>query len=283
MSVEKKTLLTAIIISALLFSAVAGTEFTNLVKANPYLYYGYSSPPAYVQPPVIAIFYPENNTVFDSNDVFLSFNVTMSNSTNKITTVWLEADWRGGNKTVYRLDMSTTEYIIRRSWITEFSYNNTLRGIPEGKHSIKVIASANGWYAVGMSAYEFDIGGSSTVEFTVDTSPPKVSVLSVQNVTYDMNYINLIFTVSEPVSQIVYRLDGQENVTVAGNTTLTNLSYGEHSVTVYATDRVGHVGASESINFVVEETFPTTMVVAPEESVAVLGVGLLAYFRKRRR
>jgi hypothetical protein len=82
-------------------------------------------------------------------------------------------------------------------------------------------------------------------------------------------------------------LDGQENVTVAGNTTLANLPYGEHNVTVYATDNVGNI-ASETITFTIAEPepepFPTTLVATGAvATIAVVGVGLLVYFKKRKR
>jgi len=94
--------------------------------------------------------------------------------------------------------------------------------------------------------------------------------------------------VDELVSQIAYSLDGQENVTVAGNTTLTGLSPGEYNVTVYAQDTVGNVGASETIYFNIAEkpepeSFPTTLVIALVATVVFVGVGILLYFKKRKR
>jgi len=53
----------------------------------------------------------------------------------------------------------------------------------------------------------------------------------------------LNYTVNEPVSKIFFVLDGQWNVTIAGNTTLAGLSNGVHNVTVYAWDDVGNVGS----------------------------------------
>jgi hypothetical protein len=67
--------------------------------------------------------------------------------------------------------------------------------------------------------------------------------------------------------------------------TLTGLSNGSHNVTVYATDEAGNVGTSQTINFTIAkpESFPTTLVaVASVASVAVIGVILLIYFRKRK-
>jgi len=121
------------------------------------------------------------------------------------------------------------------------------------------------------------------VSFIIDTTPPTVSVESVENKTYYTSDLPLNFTVNESVSHIAYSLDGQANVTIAGNTTLSGLSVGTHNITIYATDRAGNVRDSETIYFSVDAPFPSTMVIAPLASVAVAGAGLLVYFKKRKR
>lgn len=79
-------------------------------------------------------------------------------------------------------------------------------------------------------------------------------------------------------------LDGQANVTLTGNTTLTGLSSGLHNVTVCATDALGNTGVSETITFTIaKEPFPTTYVIAAIMIVAVAAAGLLFYFKKRKR
>jgi hypothetical protein len=85
----------------------------------------------------------------------------------------------------------------------------------------------------------------------------------------------------EDVSQFEYCLDGQGNVPMFGNTTLSGLSVGNHNVTVYGFDQLGNLGSSETIYFSIEP-FPTTIVIAPIASVAILGTGLLVYFKKSR-
>jgi len=77
--------------------------------------------------------------------------------------------------------------------------------------------------------------------------------LSPENKTYSQNNLSLNFTTDEPTSWIGYCLDGQANLTVAGNTTLTDLAYQEHIVTVYAQDLAGNIGASETINFTISQ------------------------------
>ena len=117
-----------------------------------------------------------------------------------------------------------------------------------------------------------------------ETAPPKISVLSPVNQTYNESSVSFLFTVDKLVNWTGYSLDGQDNVTVTGNTTLTGLSNGLHNITVYAEDTFGNIGASETIAFTIASApFPTVPVAAASvASVAVAGVGLLIYFRKRR-
>jgi hypothetical protein len=119
--------------------------------------------------------------------------------------------------------------------------------------------------------------------FGYSTVPPKISIAFPQNGKYSSNVVSLNFTVNKPVIWIGYSLDGQVNVTVAGNTTIAELSSGLHNVTVYAKDEFDNVGASETVTFSVSEPFPTTLIAAASvATVAVVGVGLLVYFRKRK-
>jgi hypothetical protein len=93
----------------------------------------------------------------------------------------------------------------------------------------------------------------------------------------------LNFTTDQPISRIGYCLDGNANVTIAGNTILTGLADGEHNITVYATDLAGNTGASENLHFNVEvpKPFPTTLLAASALTVAIISAGLLVYFKKR--
>ena len=74
-----------------------------------------------------------------------------------------------------------------------------------------------------------------------------------------------------------------ENVTIDVNTTLSGLNCGEHSLTVYAWDTAGNIGTSETLYFTIAEPLPVVPVAAASAaSVAVLSVGLLVYFKKRK-
>jgi parallel beta-helix repeat protein len=103
-----------------------------------------------------------------------------------------------------------------------------------------------------------------TIVIHEDTTPPVIAVLSPENRTYSTNRVSLNFTVSEQTSWEGYSLDDSVNVTIAGNTTLTNLPDGPHAITVYCNDTVGNMGRSDTILFTVDTTLPTIVVLSPE-------------------
>ena len=146
------------------------------------------------------------------------------------------------------------------------------------------------------------VAGNSTVctiaTFSINTISPYLSVASPENKTYETTDIPLNFTLIEsdfPVSKIEYSLDGLDNVTITGNTTLTGLTYGEHNLTVFAEDEAGNSGASEILFFTIEEPALTPeppLSVDPNFSLytglALLIVSIvvfavfLIYFKKRK-
>ena len=105
---------------------------------------------------------------------------------------------------------------------------------------------------------------SHTIVVQEDWTPPTIVVLSPENKTYSVNHISLNYTVSEQTSWEGYNLDGSVNMTIAGNTTLTDIPEGSHTMTVYANDTVGNMGRSDTILFEVNTTPPTIIIVSPE-------------------
>jgi len=118
-----------------------------------------------------------------------------------------------------------------------------------------------------------------------DSTAPEITVLSPENKTYYTANVTLNFTVNEPVSLMRYTLDGETAVEISGNTTLTGLSYGAHNLTVSAFDAAGNMGASETVFFAIAEPEPFPvgpLAAASVASIAVVGVALLVYFKKRK-
>jgi hypothetical protein len=114
------------------------------------------------------------------------------------------------------------------------------------------------------------------------TVPPKISVISPENQNYNGSTVSLAFTLNRPAIWMGYSLDGQEMVTISGNTTLDGLANGLHNVTVSAKDTFGNAGTSETVSFNVNVPFPTTLVVALVTSLAIVSIGLAVYFKRRK-
>jgi hypothetical protein len=280
--VKKVTLLTLTFILALLFSAVAG-QLTVIVEADPYMWEGYVPAGPDTIPPKISIFSPNSNTTYNVNNVTLAFNVTEPTgptvSSPKITQIYYCADWLENNVTIYNGDG-------RRS---ELSIEKNLKGIPEGNHNITIVAGYEWDYITGTDWYVhywyvLFMHGSFSVNFVVDTTPPKVSVLSAENKTYNTPNVPLNFTLNETASQITYSLDGEENVTIMGNFTLTDLSNGNYNVTVYAIDEAGNTGTSETMYFSIDipEPFPTAYRMGIVAVIVLILLGAIVYILKHK-
>jgi nitrous oxidase accessory protein len=77
--------------------------------------------------------------------------------------------------------------------------------------------------------------------------------------------IPLRFTVNEPVSWMAYSLDNRANVTLSGNTTLTRLIEGSHSLVVYVKDADGNSYSSDWVYFKVAST-PSVSINSPKNA-----------------
>jgi hypothetical protein len=160
--------------------------------------------------------------------------------------------------------------------------NTTLTNLSQGSHNITIWIRAEKNYL----SYGVRVGYVlTTVSFNIDSTPPHVTILSPEPKVYNASDVPLDFTVNETASQITYSLDGQKNITAAGNMTLPQLSNGAHNVTVYAADEAGNMGASETATFIVAKPEPFSLVPVAVASVTVVAVviaGLLFYFKKRK-
>jgi hypothetical protein len=116
----------------------------------------------------------------------------------------------------------------------------------------------------------------------VDNTAPAIEILSPAPGTYNASSIQLSFTVDEPASLIAYSLDGKENISVTENITLTGLANGVHELTIYAKDKTGNTGASETICFSVDLPFPTALVAAASGVVITVVAACLLCYRKKR-
>jgi Rieske Fe-S protein len=110
--------------------------------------------------------------------------------------------------------------------------------------------------------------GMSVVSFSVDATPPNITVLSPEKgKIYATREIILEVEADEPVSNWSYRLNGGEIIAVESvngsvNVTLT-ADEGTNTVEIYAVDGVGNTGMSV-VSFSVDTTPPNIAVLSPE-------------------
>ena len=117
--------------------------------------------------------------------------------------------------------------------------------------------------------------------------PPQITIHSPENMTYYASELSLNFTVNEPVSWTSYKLDNETKTAISSNTTMTGLSLGSHSLTLYAADYADNL-QTLTINFTIaEEPQPESFPVAPIAAVSVVAIavvvaGLLVYHKKHK-
>jgi hypothetical protein len=299
----KKTTIALILILALLFSTVPCTQLFGLAAANPFELAGTVPPKPGTIPPSITVGTPENNSFYTTNQISLTFNVTLPQSNiasaTGISYVSYNADWKEKTVNIYNPEGMATGLMYHEgaSPLCTFKdgvdcFKFDFYGIPEGNHSITIQAVGECQYhednIIWIDNFFID-SAPSIVNFTIDTIAPAVSVISMENQTYDSSDVPLSFAVNETTSQITYSLDGQQNMTAVENTILTNLPNGVHNVTVYARDPAGNVGTSQTTTFTVAnepepEPFPITLVTTTSAAlIAAIGAaGLIIYFKKRK-
>ncbi len=270
---DKKTLAVAFMIALLAIAFhLGGAQHSFSVTAVEF-------PDDIVELPVITILSPENKT-YSTNNITLTFNVSIGKILDPriatevaVSQVWYKGDWQ-----------QTTTFLDRELFAGRKTvFSSYVIDVPEGIHSLTICARETTYDPDMPPFFAVEYYSYLSVAFTIDTTPPTLSILSPEAKAYDMPDMALNFTVNAVVAQVAFSLDGQDNVTISGNTTLTGLSTGAHNVTVYAWDEAGNVGTSETISFSVSEPFPAVLVAAASLMVIVIVVGLLVYFMKVRK
>jgi hypothetical protein len=140
-------------------------------------------PDATTKPSIITVFSPLNGSVYAISIIPLSVNVTLpKSSTASLTIIYsiiYQADWLQDQVFLYS-NAGLENSIQSQMPGAEHQYfqkSLNLTNIPQGNHSITITAVAGGIYpAENMSQYRFYINGSSTVNFTIDTSTPSPSL-----------------------------------------------------------------------------------------------------------
>jgi len=118
--------------------------------------------------------------------------------------------------------------------------NVSLGMLSEGSYVLKVNVTDH----VGLT-------GSDAITIHVDLTPPRITIQSPEEgKNYSSVSVRLNFTAEDLRSGVnetayKYNLDGTGNITIAGNTTVSGLTPYDHSINVYAWDKVDEFGYCE--------------------------------------
>jgi hypothetical protein len=154
----------------------------------------------------------------------------------------------------------------------------TAAGYTSTYHAALITTQDGGYAIAGMTS-------TNTFFYKITTEtcipPPTIRVTSPQSKTYETSEVELTFTVDSETSWLGYSLDGQQNVTIPGNTTITGLAVGTHNVIVYARGVTGLEGSSAAVQFTIAARFPTETVLAGVAIAIVACVSFLLYVKRK--
>jgi hypothetical protein len=112
---------------------------------------------------------------------------------------------------------------------------------------------------------------------------PTINLVSPESVTYSIGNVSLNFILNKQMTWIGYSLDGMENKTITGNLTLMDLPFDVHNITIYSIDAYGNQGASQTVSFTIEASFPTLLIATVSIfTVSIVLIGLLLFRRYRK-
>lgn len=249
---------------------------------------------------VVKILFPANATY---NSRFLKLNVTFPCGGLRYTLTY-NIDGKDGGAIPWEVENPEEVHVIYKA-----IGSVALPELSEGSHCVTVTIVCGLYGYLGANppgapfkqtspgSLNYTATWTDTVYFTIDSGagttepappvdsvPPIISNISLDNRTYTSTDVPLNFAVNENITSAAYSLDGEDNVTISGNTTLTGLSAGTHNLTVYAWDKAENIGASQTVNFTVaNETSTALVVTASAASLAAVAVGAMGYFKKYRK
>lgn len=238
---------------------------TIIVMSTPTIFYEVTAEELYVYPPTVQFSsgygkIENGSIVFDRGDFNITWSeippdeqYTLTSGGKKIATVNVAA-----TKADYRVDWQ--EQTFRFSSSGPF----TLTGIPYGNRSIQVAFSIGGHQTLGSSTNpsSFSLTTTQRLNFLFE-APPAISVATPENRTYNNGTLPLNFSINGYYVKLCYSVDNLPKTEITGNTTLTELTSGNHSLVIYATDSFDNTVTSRNVYFTISAGGPfSTWVVA---------------------
>jgi hypothetical protein len=190
--------------------------------------------------PLLSILSPINN--YNTSDAGLDINYTVNDTGVKGESCWYSDNSLGNNT------LTNCANITNAVW-------------SEGAHDVTI------WTNDSLGNLN-----STNVHFTIDLTPPTITINSPENKSYNSEEIIFNITAVDgkfEVSSCMYSLDGELNQTMTSSinyweTTNSSMTDDSHTVTFYCNDSLGNMNSS-SVTFRVDTTAPEiTMIHYPE-------------------
>jgi len=251
----------------LLVSMLGEMQFIRVGMANPYEYSIWTSPPE------LKINSPMSDEIFSINNQTSAINILLNFTATKPTN-WL-IGWNDSTG-FYKNEFVSFNITLNGNFVhsiditsdsdlsSPFNYSETFTGLVSGSYNLTIFTHSIGWNLEGHGFWHTKIPVDTpfSIIFTVrtDDTAPTISSMSIQSKTYAKKDLLLSFLTSE-VSENWYCLDGQSNITISRNVTLTGLTDGIHTLIVYANDTVGNVGHSDLVQFTIDTSTPAPTLV----------------------
>jgi len=226
-------------------------------------------------PAVIGIESPENQSVWKTNAI--SLKVDVASYFWVIDYVYYEADWLNGRHQIFSVQPNYTDAL-------NASINVNFNDVPSGSHNITVYATTNdgSHSSANVSFVTYPTQKPTTTSTPI---PPllSISILSQADKTYTEDAVPISFSLSQPTEWIAYSLDGQAPVAINGNSTLTGLSNGQHTVTLYANGTKDNTATPQTMSFAVNVATPFPAVDASVAISIVISLIVVAIVLKKRK
>jgi hypothetical protein len=140
-------------------------------------------------------------------------------------------------------------YSLDQNMVVACLDNATLTNLSNGVHSLRVYGTDGAGKVYASKEVVFSVNGKNPPVVTIDAAAIVETRKFLPSDFQDETWWPLIFHVNEPTSWMGYSMDDGGNQTVEGNTTL-RVSYGSHTIIVYAKDACGNAGTSTPYTFV---------------------------------
>lgn len=120
---------------------------------------------------------------------------------------------------------------------------------------------------------------------------PMINLNSPEARTYNTDEVDLIFESSTASTRFLnitltsfsYSLDDKPRIPISGNTTLTGLSWGTHSVVVYGVDTSGETHASQKVNFDVHISSIWMIALPLVMAIILIIITVIIFIKKRNK